>query len=439
MAKADQRGLTLSTSSDMAAERYRGGVDLLLSAVPGAEALFQDAIEADPDFALAHAALARVHAVRARLPEAKACIAAAQDIAARHGDERERSHVEALSAAIHGRSKAALALALDHIGKWPRDVLVFSLPLGAFGLFAFSGMPDHDQARVDLCARHASHFDPDDWWFLTYQGWAHAENGEVNRGRALLERAHALNGRSANTVHALAHAMFEGGAIVDAERLIGTWLPFHDRIGIMHGHIAWHAALLALERENPDRALDLYRHSIQPSVSFGAPINVVSDTASLLWRMQAYGYSVPEGTWETAAAYAREAFPRAGHAFVDIHMALIDAATGDAGNARTRAEAVASLVEAGIIGAGAVVPAVCHGVLAFAEQDYETCVRLLEPVARDVVRIGGSGAQREVVEDTLLVALIRSGAAGKAQALIERRLKRRPSPRDERWRGMLAG
>jgi hypothetical protein len=42
--------------------------------------------------------------------------------------------------------------------------------LGAFGLLAFSGMADHDQARVDLCERHARHFAPDGWWFLTYGG-----------------------------------------------------------------------------------------------------------------------------------------------------------------------------------------------------------------------------------------------------------------------------
>ena len=45
-------------------------------------------------------------------------------------------------------------------------------------------MADHDRARVDLCERHARHFGADDWWFLTYRGWAHAENGAVEHGRA---------------------------------------------------------------------------------------------------------------------------------------------------------------------------------------------------------------------------------------------------------------
>jgi hypothetical protein len=33
------------------------------------------------------------------------------------------------------------------------------------------------------------------------------------------------------------------------------------------------------------------------------------------------------------------------------------------------------------------------------DEDWAECIRLLEPMASDVVRIGGSGAQREIVQD----------------------------------------
>ena len=85
-------------------------------------------------------------------------------------------------------------------------------------------------------------------------------------------------------------------------------------------------------------------------------------------------------------------------------------------------------------GATPVVPAICRAVLAFAEEDHAGCVRLLEPLMAEVARIGGSGAQREIVQDTLLVALMHSGEAQKARALLDSRLHRRPSPRDRAWR-----
>lgn len=438
MTRLDSRGLPLSTTSDLAAERYRHGVDLLLSAWPGAAETLDEAIAADPDFALAHAARARLHAIRTEMTKAKARIAAAEEIVARRGTERERSHVEVLSLAINGQSTVALKRALAHAETWPRDVLILSLPLGAFGLFAFSGMADHDQARVDLCERHARHFDADDWWFLTYRGWAHAENGNVAHGRAITQRGYDLRRNNANAAHALSHAMYEGGAHDDAEELIADWLPLYDRSGTLHGHIAWHAALGALERRDPERALAIYADYIQPSASAGMPVNVVSDTASFLWRLKAYGHTVPAGLWEDAAAYSGSYFQKAGFAFADIHMALLAAATGDRAAVEGRVKALAELVETGALAAGPVVPAICRAALAFADEDYATCARILEPVATEVVRIGGSGAQREMIEEMLLLALMRSGEATKASALLDRRLHRRPSSRDTRWHSLLA-
>lgn len=74
MALLDVRGLPLSTGSDLAAELHREGVDLLLSSRPDAGDLLDGAIAADPDFALAHAARARLHTIRGESAQAQARI-----------------------------------------------------------------------------------------------------------------------------------------------------------------------------------------------------------------------------------------------------------------------------------------------------------------------------------------------------------------------------
>jgi hypothetical protein len=437
MAHHDRRGLPLSTRSDRAAERYREGVDLLLAAWPGAADALDAAIVADPDFALAHAARARLHAMRTEPAAARACIATAAACVARAGTERERSHVAVLSLAIDGQPGPALARALAHAESWPRDALILSLPLGAFGLLAFSGRADHDQARVDLCERHARSYEADDWWFTTYRGWSHTENGAVARGRALAERGFSLRRENANGAHALSHALFEDGAGPEAETLIAGWLPGYDRSGILHGHIAWHAALSALERDDPDAALAIYAEHVRPGVTAGLPLNVITDTVSLLWRLRAYGHAVPDGLWDEVRAYSGPYFGHAGFGFADAHMGLLAAATGDRAAAQARIDALTGLVEAGTLAAGPVVPAICRAALAFANGDYAACARILKPVAGQVVRIGGSGAQREAIEDTLLLALMRCGETARARALLDRRLHRRPSPRDARWQAQL--
>jgi hypothetical protein len=434
MAEFDSRGLPISTGSTQAARSYRDGVDLMLSAWPGGEDALRQAIDHDPQFALAHAALARLHAIKGEPADARASIATAQETVARNGTSREMCHVSVLAHAVTGQSVMALKSALAHLEQWPRDVLILSLPLGAFGLFAFSGMVDHDQARVDLCEKVSDSYDAEDWWFLTYRGWSHAENGSVAKGRDLAQRGLEQRRANANAAHAVAHAMFEQGATQEAETLIEGWLPEYDRAGMLHGHLAWHAALSALERDDPQHALAIYSKHVRPSVSLSLPINVVSDAVSLLWRLQAYGYDVPSGLWDEAERYAGAKYTKPGLAFVEVHMALLAAATGRHVAAADRMDANAKRIAEGALPAGPVVPAIGRAALAFANADYAECLRILEPVAGDVARVGGSGAQRQIIEDMLLLSLIRSGASAKARDLLDRRLHRRPSLRDVRWR-----
>ncbi len=432
MSAQDRYGSPLTTGSDEAATAYRDGMDLLLSSWPGAAGAFDRAIAADPGFALAHVARARVHATYAEGQAAKALAATARELAARNATPREQSHVETLAQVIDGQPAKALEFALAHLEQWPRDAIVMSLPLGAFGLFAFSGMTNHDQARVDLCQRHAHHYG-DDWWFTTYLGWSLTENGDVKRGRQLSERAFGMRRNNANVVHALSHAMFEDGSTRQADALISEWLPTYDRAGILHSHISWHQALAALEQDDATRALAIYTDRIRPAVSAAAPLNVMTDGASLLWRLGVSGHPAPREIWDDVAAYSERYFPKSGNSFADVHAAIIAAATGNREVLDARIVELDARLASGTLAAGSVVPALCRAVCAFSNGDYRLCVGLLEPVASDIVRIGGSHAQREMIEDTLLVALMKSGELAKAQALLEHRLHRRPSQRDTVW------
>jgi Tfp pilus assembly protein PilF len=434
----DRYGLPISTASSEAAEAYRAGIDLMLSSWPGAAEALERAIALDPDFALAHIGRARLHSFYQQGDAARQRAATARDLVRRRGTAREQSHVETLALAIEGKSAPALASALPHLESWPRDATVMSLPLGAFGLFAFSGMADHNQARQDLCERHAADYG-DDWWFLANHGWAMTENGQVGRGRAMTERAFAMRRDNAYAVHALLHAMFEDGSVADADALIAQWIGSYDRSGILYGHICWHQALGALDRGDAAAALSIYADVLQPSVNAAPPLNTMSDCASLLWRLSADGHAVADTLWAEAAAYARSYFPRSSLPFVEVHMALLAAATGDQPALEQRLGLIEQLLADGQFLAGPVVPRILRALNAFAEGDDHACVSELEPVLAEVVRIGGSHAQREIIEDTFIVAAIRGGEVSKARALLDQRLHRRPSSRDARWRTAAGG
>jgi tetratricopeptide (TPR) repeat protein len=428
----DRYGLPLSTASSDAAAAYRDGVDLMLSAWPGAAEAFERAITADPEFALARAARARMHTIYQQGEAARKQAALAREAVARCGTEREKGHVETLALAAEGNLPVALATALKHLESFPRDAVVMSLPLGAFGLFAFSGMADHDQARQDLCERYASHYG-EDWWFLTNYGWSMTENGQVAKGRAVTERAFDQRRENAHGAHALLHAMFEDGSIDEADALVRQWIRGYDRSGLLYGHIFWHQALGALEVGDAARALSIYADTLDPPHNPAPPLNVMSDCAALLWRLSAYGHAVPTGLWAEAEAYATAHFPRTSLPFVEMHMALLAAATHNRTALDERLRAIEARLADGKLPAGPVVPAICRALRAFADEKFSACVRELEPVLADVVRIGGSHAQREIIEDTFIVALIRSGELQGAREMLDRRLHRRPSPRDTRW------
>jgi tetratricopeptide (TPR) repeat protein len=426
----DRYDLPLTTGSDCAAALYRDGVDRILSAWYGADDAFDKAIIEDPSFALATIARARVHQLNMEIAEARAKAAQARELAAT-ATRRERQHVEILAAAIEGQPKVALTSAEQHLEEFPRDALVLSLLLGAFGLYAFSGRADHDAARLAICERHARHYG-EDWWFLTYLGWSHTEAGNVGFGRTTTERAIALRLENGNAAHALSHALFEQGDTAAGRTFLSAWLPAHEHASFLHCHLSWHVALTALEAGDLDAALAIYEQHIRPSNCRYPPLNVFTDCASLLWRLSLAGKTGLEPHWQDVAVYGDRFFPRAGAHFADVHYALVAAATGAEG-LKARLADLEVLEASGKLAPGSSAIDLCRGMRAFAQGDNESAIRILEPLMPSIARIGGSHAQRELWEDTLIVACLRGGHGDKAARLLSERLHRRPSARDEAW------
>jgi tetratricopeptide (TPR) repeat protein len=428
--KLDRYGLPLTTTSDRAAAYYVDGVDRMLAALNGADAAFEAAIAEDGDFAMAHIGRARVHALNMQGAEARAKAAKARELTA-SASPRERQHVEIMASVIESQAKKAMTMAEQHLQDYPRDAQVLSLLLGAFGLYAFSGRADHDAARLTVCERYAADYG-DDWWFLTYLGWSKTEAGDVVSGRAVTERGYALKPENAGAAHAVAHALFEQGSGAEGRAFLSAWLPANDRTSFLQGHLAWHLALIDLEEGDADGALAIYERHIKPAGRPYPPLNIYTDTASLLWRLSLAGKTGLEPHWKDVALYGDGYFPKAGAHFADVHQALVAATTQGDALERRLTEMEARHAD-GKLAPGPAAIGLCRGIAAFAAGDHNEAVRILAPLMPELVRIGGSHAQRELWEDTFIVACLRSGQGRQATALISDRLHRRPSRRDQIW------
>ena len=128
-----------------------------------------------------------------------------------------------------------------------------------------------------------------------------------------------------------------------------------------------------------------------------------------------------------SASYAERMFPKIGIGFADAHCSVAYAAAGD-GEALERWIAELRRADAeGRLLSGSALPMVAEAFGAFARGDYDGAIRRLAPAVDHFIRIGGSRAQRDLFENTLLAAYWRSGRAAGAAGLLERRLDRSPT------------
>ena len=394
--ETDRYGLALATTSEKAAAAYREGVDLILSAYPGAEERLREAISHDQGFALAHAALARHLQTYSRIPEARASISSARALVA-GASAREQGHVRILGLAIDGQPAPALDALLTQLDAFPRDALPLSIALGAFGLYGFSGRADHDAARLALCRKLAPHYG-EDWWFLTHLGWSHTEAGKLAAGDRHTRRALELRRENAHAAHALAHFYVEADEGEDGADFVEDWLPAYQPSGTLYAHLHWHHALWRLEQGDVEGARDTYGEIVRPALSQAPPIIVMSDAASLLWRLGLRDETVD---WSEVHAYGKHRFPGTAPHFVEWHLAMAAAGAGDLETLDRRTAALADPPP------GPVLAAACRAFGLFSEGKYAETVALLQPMTQQFVRLGGSGAQRAVLQSTLDAARAR--------------------------------
>ncbi len=394
--------LPLSTSSAKARAAYLEGLALLLAAKPLPEESFRRAVAEDPQFALAYAGEARALFVIARIPEAKIAAHMARDLA-NNLPERERNNIEVAILPIEGGSAKAYALAREHLKQYPRDAMVLAPCTGVFGLIGFSGRKGREQELRQLMEELAPHWGEDPF-FLTQLAFARVETGDIDDARKTIARALALDPRSAHGAHVMAHVHYEAGEKVAGLKFLEKWLPEYAKEGLLHCHLHWHVALWQLELGDHEAAMRTYLKGVHPGASWGPPINTLSDAASFLWRSELAGRPRDHGRWREVSEYGTKNFPGAGLAFADVHRALAYAATGDAPALETLLGQLRERRSAEQLLAGPIVPALAEGFGAFARKDYGKALALLEPCMAEHERIGGSRAQRRLIELTLAAA-----------------------------------
>jgi tetratricopeptide (TPR) repeat protein len=421
----DRYGLPLSTSSQTAAGAFIEGVDLMLSNNPDPAERFQAAIDTDDGFAMAHLALGMQLQLRMDAPGSKIELDRARELM-ENTSKREQSMINAVARpgfVGRGGPIEALPLLEEHLVRFPRDYLVANRYTQT--LF-FSGQPEARERALGQLET----LEPvlaDDWAFLGGYSFLLEEHARYDEAERHCTRSLELYPRNAIGAHVYSHVHYENNRHAGGSDWLSAWLQEYERRAGLHCHLSWHLALFELSQGHYGRAMQIYDKDIAPAT--GTPIKL-ADMASFLWRLQLYDCATGDLDWEAMTPLAEPAAASPAATFFAAHAALWAAARNDDATIAALADKLRELGEKGHPVAAGIVRPLVLGIAAFAHGDYDEAISQIEPIADEIVRIGGSHAQREVFEDTLLGAYLRGGRYDKAETMLRERLSRRASARD---------
>jgi hypothetical protein len=381
------------------------------------------ALTASPTMTMAHVLKAYLHLLGTEpggLPVARACLEAAAGLPA---NEHERFHLEAVRAITAGRWRDAGRILEDLSTEYPRDAL--ALQAGHLVDF-FLGDSRMLRDRIARALPHWGRSMPGYHAMIGLHAFGLEETGDhaqaEKQGRLSVE----LEPRDGWGQHAVAHVMEMTNRPRDGIAWMRDNVDDWSRDSFFAIHNWWHLALYHLELEQIDQVLQLFDGPIYGKRS-GVILDMI-DASAMLWRLHLRGIDVGD-RWEALADNWTPHVAAGNYAFNDMHAAM--AFVGS-----QRAQSLQALLEtqgAAMQGNGdnayftrEVGHSATLAIQAFGAGDYAQAVRRLRSIRNIAHRFGGSHAQRDLLDLTLIEASFRAGNAALAAALAAERVAVRP-------------
>jgi hypothetical protein len=376
-------------------------------------------------------------------------------------NERESAHRVALGAWAAGDWHGAARQLDELLVRWPCDLL--ALQMGHqldFYVGDAGNLRDRvGRARAAVPADHPHRGFVEGMYAFGLEESGHYQQAR-DHGLAALER----NPDDVWAVHAVVHTHEMEGSVDEGLQFLAQR---HDDWSIgnlftVHNH--WHQGLFLMEAGRVADVLDLYDEHIYNSSSTALPL-VMLDASALLWRLLLDGADTGGRFGELADAWAGWAAGEPWYAFNDVHAVLAFAGADRLADARgivdrlesylasasASASASAPGLDSGAVAGGAgrdsdlrLGPGVrgagqrsnvamtaeiglpaCRAVVAYVEGRFDDVLDELLPIRPGLARFGGSHAQRDVLQRTIVVAAQRAGRLDLAAALLSERLSTR--------------
>lgn len=422
--KRDAYGLATSTDSHEAQRAFEAAVFGVASHRPNTGPALQMTIEAEPNHVAAHALKGFGNLILARSETTTPARDALEDathalIAKDGGTEDERLLVSALETAVNGSFSCSADLLDNGFEDRPPPFLLFKISQALrFMLGDANGMLKASTRAVkslDLTNLSAG-------FILGCHAFSLEEHGRYDEALDVGQRAVALQPDDSWGLHAVSHVFEMRGDTSQGIEWLEGGRKAWSRCNNFSFHMAWHLALLHLERGDHDRVLQIYDDEVRPQQT--DDFRDMANAVSLLWRMQQSGIHVGN-RWMDAAEIANRRRTDTTLIFAALHNLAAMVAVGDSKGAielvaQIDAKAQGADEQARVAAEiGMPMARVLAGVDSPADQ------RMIDRMVANLPKIGGSNAQRDFFVLALAKAVGRSGdnAAVSRIGQIRQRLK----------------
>lgn len=339
-------------------------------------------------------------------------------------NERERAHLGALSHAVRGHRAAAVAILDRHLMSYPFDLVAHMAALQMDGHLGRFHLARDRSARA---LPRWSKAQPSYGIMQSFYSFGLEEAGDYTRAEDTARAAGELEPFGYWPHHCVSHVMEMMGRPGDGLAWMDAREPFWSaKDNLNRVHIWWHKSLFHIELGQYEAALGIYDGPILATMR---PVSMsICNGAALLWRLETLGCDVGDRWQHLAAKWDGHADGQL-HVFPDIHAAMTDLRAGHTTAFERRLQAMretaANGTELAAIYRDIGLPVV-EGLTAFQLGDYAQAVEHLLPARFDLWKMGGSLAQRDVIDWTLTEAAVRAGQRDVALSLAHERLTARP-------------
>ena len=416
-------GDVLTGASALAAERYESALEAFYCYAGDPLALLEEALADSPQFVMGHALKAYLTMIGTNAEAAALGVHALARAEGVPANDRERGHLVALAHLRDGELKAAGRVLEDLAIANPCDGLALQVGHLVDFLVGDSRML---RDRIGRALPSWSPTAPGYHAVLGMHAFGLEESGQYGRAEEAARRSLDLNPHNGWSWHAVAHVMEMQNRRRDGVAWFRGDLPAWTGDSFFQVHNWWHLALFHLGLGEVDEVLALYDGPIWGAKSDMA-FDMV-DAAALLWRLHLRGVYLGERWAPLADAYEAK-IDKGTYAFDDAHAMMAFVGAGRTEAARALLDLQRQVLAGGRDNAGFVrdvgLP-VMEALHAFGEGRYALTLDRLRDVRSRAARFGGSHAQRDVIDLTIIEAAARNGDLPLRDALLAERANALP-------------